>query len=57
MSKGHSSAKFGLIHNLFLKMPMFPMLTRNGAAETDAHPHAACLTQGRPRVGNGAMHS
>ncbi|KAH3843767.1 hypothetical protein DPMN_117298 [Dreissena polymorpha] len=31
--------------------------TRNGAAETDAYPNAACLTQGRPRVGNGAMHS
>ncbi|KAH3803257.1 hypothetical protein DPMN_156959 [Dreissena polymorpha] len=32
-------------------MPVFPMLTRNGAAETDAYPHAASLTQGRPRVG------
>ncbi|KAH3749841.1 hypothetical protein DPMN_184356 [Dreissena polymorpha] len=34
-------------------MPMSPMLTRNGAAETDAYPHGACLTQGRPRVGMG----
>ncbi|KAH3861573.1 hypothetical protein DPMN_024505 [Dreissena polymorpha] len=31
-------------------------ITRNGAAEADAYPHATCLTQGRPRVGNGAMH-
>ncbi|KAH3835999.1 hypothetical protein DPMN_109368 [Dreissena polymorpha] len=30
--------------------------TRNGAAEADAYPHAACLTRGRPRVGNGAIH-
>ncbi|KAH3727184.1 hypothetical protein DPMN_053113 [Dreissena polymorpha] len=27
-----------------------PITTRNGAAEADAYPHAACLTQGRPRV-------
>ncbi|KAH3889923.1 hypothetical protein DPMN_013990 [Dreissena polymorpha] len=32
------------------------MLTRNGAAKAYAYPHAACLTQGRPRVGNGVMH-
>ncbi|KAH3752751.1 hypothetical protein DPMN_187377 [Dreissena polymorpha] len=31
-------------------------ITRNCAAEADAYPHAACLTQGRPRVGNGAMY-
>ncbi|KAH3703087.1 hypothetical protein DPMN_078115 [Dreissena polymorpha] len=35
----------------------FKIKTRNDAAEADAYPHAACLTQGRPRVGNGAMHS
>ncbi|KAH3817502.1 hypothetical protein DPMN_119040 [Dreissena polymorpha] len=56
MSKDHSSAKCGLIHNLFLSDAMFPMLTRNGAAEADAYPHAACLTQGRPKIGNEAMH-
>ncbi|KAH3754498.1 hypothetical protein DPMN_189173 [Dreissena polymorpha] len=25
--------------------------------KADAYPHAACLTQGRPRVGYGAMHN
>ncbi|KAH3805988.1 hypothetical protein DPMN_134298 [Dreissena polymorpha] len=30
---------------------------RKSATEAAAYPHAACLTQGRPRVGYGAMHN
>ncbi|KAH3861791.1 hypothetical protein DPMN_024741 [Dreissena polymorpha] len=31
-------------------------ISSSGLQPADAYPHAACLTQGRPRVGNGAMH-
>ncbi|KAH3802705.1 hypothetical protein DPMN_156385 [Dreissena polymorpha] len=41
------------VHTIRKKKKITNPKSKTGAAEADGYPHAACLTQGRPRVGNG----